>query len=702
MAYETGTASSLSDLLSKLTTFLTTYGWSVHDQLSASDVVVCSTGTDGRKKIYIRLSDGSALRDYSLGYGVSMHDYFAQGAVADRCVISCRAYQSWDSVAHTGQQEASGQLGGFSLYAPGYSRPYIYRCRGVTDSTPDGEGVHTMLSYGAFFVGDPNDTAYNAACWLPRFLEFQQGAVGYNPRYYPWRSGVTTEGDMVAFLSMASFFHGFDTRIATSCFAHGSHIPVFNGKDLWVYAAFSNASYYWMKRRPSDSGSGAWTKCANPPWAPSSSYVGPRGVCWDGQDTIYVTRGADSNNFAKYSISGDSWTALNNTPQTWAAGNLFYYPNSESGLGADRIYAFSLNGGGVYYFDVSTGNWSANVGSVPSSARSGGPCWINGGNKILFAHSTTTAYYYYTVTTGAYTQLSNLPANCYRGGEAYVNRYVCDLHIQTGVLQNYHFFCDKHHFKIAVEHTDGRWFWTYAGEIDPFNKREFAVTTSQSDTGDNVVVSVDRTLTAQAGDWLMILDPSGSYQDQLEVVACGTNTITFSSVEVAIPEGSLVGEDPLPVGVFSQNAEKWFPTNYPRKLLNEEIVSDLPGGFTPYYEVRPSTWPDYASFYWDGYVNFSEVFAGSTTITDGAGNARTGQYDLLPFIVRNNQSDMEIMRESRGTLYGAYAISQHGSATSGDIVQFNGENYLVLKSDDGPGIGYGAVRSYCVCLGPMH
>jgi hypothetical protein len=440
------------------------------------------------------------------------------------------------------------------------------------------------------------------------------------------------------------------------------------------------------------------------PFIPSTdAYNGRAWIVWDGNDYIYLHRGAATASFSRYSISGDSWTNLTNSPANFTTtsgyGNrLVYVPAAESGHAEDRIYALggiAATDTRVYYVDGASANtWGAS--SIANFLRNqyDNPTILNGSNIALATRSGATGLYAYdfAAETSNSVAVGNFSSNFTQGAIYYVDRYVCDLRAHTSMT--YHFVCDKDHFAVAVKHSDGKWFWTYGGAIDVYSRGIKVTCTADSSTGANVAVDIDGDLEADAGDFITIIDPTSDLQLMAQVVSSTSTTVTLDSLSDVVTSGCLLGEDPVPVGIYSSQAMAFFPTNYAG-------IDTLPSETNAFYDVRPLGDPFIRPYSYkssNGYVATPPIDMNASQLNTSTNllNKRSGKYQLLPMVVQQARTYMPEMHEVRGQLKGVYATGTGGEAVNEDTVTFGGQTYLMFQPND-----YGQRTIPFICIGPI-
>jgi len=117
---------------------------------------------------------------------------------------------------------------------------------------------------------------------------------------------------------------------------------------------------------------GIWTAMTDHP----TNVAAGGALTYDYGDYIYALRGG-SNQFRRYSISGNSWISRANTPANIGTGGALAY------VGGD--YIFALRGGSnrqFYRYSISGNNWTA-MTLTPAAIGAGGALAFVGGDYIF-------------------------------------------------------------------------------------------------------------------------------------------------------------------------------------------------------------------------------------------------------------------------------------------------------------------------------
>ncbi|MFZ3063251.1 MAG: cytochrome c3 family protein, partial [Actinomycetota bacterium] len=174
---------------------------------------------------------------------------------------------------------------------------------------------------------------------------------------------------------------------ASAAFGDGAALA-YTGGD-YIYATRGAATTaFWRYQISADVTGGT-------PWTTMTVFGGGAGVAvgaggalvWTAGgayiDYIYGLRGGTTNGFYRYSISGNSWTAMATTPANVGAGGSLVYPGS-----GDYIYA-TLGGDTATFkaYSITNNNWTTFDPADPTGFTIG----TNSGNRLVYDGS---AYIY--------------------------------------------------------------------------------------------------------------------------------------------------------------------------------------------------------------------------------------------------------------------------------------------------------------------
>lgn len=197
------------------------------------------------------------------------------------------------------------------------------------------------------------------------------------------------------------------TALASTTFgAQYGSAQVYLGSGDYIYATMGNSTKNFL--RYSITGNN-WTGLAD---TPNNMFAGASIVYPGSGDFLYVTRG-DTNNdltgrdFYRYSISGNTWTALASTSVLLSPQSSMVYPGS-----GDYIYLTQgEDGKGFWKYSISRNVWINGISSLPfdldaESAFFAKDEYVYVKKNILMAK--------YSVQNNLWTSLGNSPANLNR------------------------------------------------------------------------------------------------------------------------------------------------------------------------------------------------------------------------------------------------------------------------------------------------
>lgn len=327
-------------------------GWTLVDTItSGSDVVFQIPGSYARPTVYVRMTTN--MKDEGLD-PVGLHSN-----------ITFRLYRTWTVGTHSGTGEV-GRIGPDLFMPPGYqatqnnavfipSKPFTIR---HSETVP-------LLTSSA------NSGLRSNFCFNGKGAYFLDLNSPYPVRFYDLAQNTAYSINATA----TGFIPG------TQCILT---IDQQGREYLWTLRQTPTIGTYWQRY---DVYNDTWTAMADPPWSGSGSY----GMCpwaWDGADYIYVmfgSTGTSAKAFARYSISGNTWTSLASTPSppsafinygvavTGEASKMAYVPAAVSGHAHDEIYwGLNTTGDAIWWrYDVTSNTWAASpttgLPSIPSN-----------------------------------------------------------------------------------------------------------------------------------------------------------------------------------------------------------------------------------------------------------------------------------------------------------------------------------------------
>jgi N-acetylneuraminic acid mutarotase len=167
-----------------------------------------------------------------------------------------------------------------------------------------------------------------------------------------------------------------------------------DGSSVWAF---------WRYDVPADS----WTQLED---STIDHYWGTT-LVYTGGDYIYMIQGNGTDDFCRYSISGDSWQEMASFPESGVrrAGRGLAWPGS-----GDYIYAIKGNNATVFARYSQSGDSWEYIAPLPEAVPYGASiCW--GGEDDIYATAGDSSFYRYDIALGAWSQLADMPAPIYFG-----------------------------------------------------------------------------------------------------------------------------------------------------------------------------------------------------------------------------------------------------------------------------------------------
>ena len=276
--------------------------------------------------------------------------------------------------------------GGGSLYYPG---------SGDTIYCFTGGGYYKFFKYSV--SGDSWTLLANAP--FCRYSEMYDGDM-----FYPGSGDFLylTDGYNRYFARYSISNNDWDMEVGFLHWAQDESYSVFcgGGDGDTLYSGGYDAFYkYNMSTR-------AWTTLTSPynsapawrwdEWCPELVYPGSG-------DYLYATRGRNRGNFAKYSISGDSWTGLSSAGTYGSGHRLAATP--------EKIYCLMGNSLSTFReYDIDGDVWSS-LAVFPGTVNFGSSLIYLGKGNLLYATrgNNTEEFYKYSISGNSWTALADVP-----------------------------------------------------------------------------------------------------------------------------------------------------------------------------------------------------------------------------------------------------------------------------------------------------
>lgn len=675
MAYESGAATNTADLFDRLVDMLTNSGnanyagWTLHDTLTASnDVVITSDGVDGDSNLVIRLSRDSDEFHKSPNSLEAAYDW-----------IFVRGYQHWDAAGDTGTKEF-GKWG-----------PWV----GVFNTSGVNPGAFMLAKEGS--EGQPPflpwwDTLYTFSNrnFAPFFWDGHRivyfRSVSDNLKV--WDMGRPTDEvseiyDGVTEPQLGDY-KGFPALVHDKT----------NDRDFIYNQGTAGQNAEWGRI---DIEAKTTEVLAAPPFGGQAE---SGWAVWDGSNTIYAHRGNSGTEFAKYSISGDSWTSLTASTEVMSASiaefahKVLYIPSSvglqDTGASAtDVILTLGGNSFGaptkIHSYEVSTDTWGNNDIAFPGALSDDTEIRIEwDGNKFLYIieQNNNPVIYRYDLTTGTglstdWTSLGSLQV----AGGGFTSEWMlqyfdpapCKIKGNDAMPITYQFIADKDHV-IVVTELGGNEYWAYFGTLKPVSSKGTMTTTSAVSAGTPATIAVDDSSNYSAGDVILLMDPDNGTVEKASIFSVPDGTSIKANITNSYATGTLIGEDPSPVILTGDSY---------LAVANLDADGYESDGQAANYRIHPSAAP----------VGEKSPHFKSTN------PSVRRKYIPLPMMVYNNQSGMKT-EELRGTLRGVFAVEREAfpGVQQGDTISIDGNQYKAVR----PYISRDLADNRIILVGPIN
>lgn len=222
---------------------------------------------------------------------------------------------------------------------------------------PDVNKIYaTANSYNRrFYVYDIATDVWSEETSDPPPLDVGEGSsLAYDGfQYIYWLRGASTQS-FYRFNRLGSAGSKWSTALSNipATAQYGSDMII---KDDYLYASRGNTQLGFYRYGPL-SGSASWNDAVVAD-LPSGSTIGNSGFLVDGGDSIYATRGINTNAALQYSISGNTWSSIANAPAQITSGG------AGASNGTDTMYVIAgagtnTFGNGLYSYIMQTANTS--------------------------------------------------------------------------------------------------------------------------------------------------------------------------------------------------------------------------------------------------------------------------------------------------------------------------------------------------------
>lgn len=401
-----------------------------------------------------------------------------------------------------------------------------------------------------------------------------------------------------------------------------------------------------------------------PPPGFSSSQSNNSCPIWDGADYIYVLHGLTTA-FARYSISTNTWTALQPLPAPQSADGISYM--SRFGINAIFIPRGTIpgvNNDEIWFPGTSTivRRYTidyAGLGSFTSlslPATSSNDSFFNwDGERYVYVRLAWSSQFAYVLDLQNISSgwkgisLESTTSVGLRGERSafMVDQYACRIRVSpTGVTQ-YRFIGDKDGIIAQTTISGHNWFAGFS-KFDSLRPQNIANLTAATSPGASVTVTVDSSVGFETGDRVNIVDRATG------IVTPTTLSGVPSATQLSFPLGVSIGATSY-ITIDGINCALWSDSYFAVTSMGVDGVE--PDGMPNIYRLVPT-------------VSEQDILI---TTQDPAARRQLWPIEMRSF------SDTKLKSYGRrGRIPGLYVVA----GTDGDIVRdANGDQYLVLTSE---------------------
>lgn len=552
--YLAGSQVGLNLVYDDLLTFaVSTCGWTLAETVATRDKIIKSQGEDGKSDMVFELLVSTAARNpFKVNY--NPHVKFPY--------IMAMGWNAWTPGAPGTGFKPFGQVGPWifsgsttlsSAQAADTARIFRYS----SPSFP----IVTIGSTDAAYVGRTRRVKTADSFENPsQVFDGRRKVLGFN-NVTQTQMGWSDLSHGEANLSSGGIPPtSFGTAGILPCLVHDT----VNDKDLlFSLNPTATLANQWLRY---DIETNTWNTMAPPTWTASTTTGGA--AVWDGADTIYVLHGNTTTEFAKYSISGNSWTNLTAAAVARATAftvggngcttNMVYVPNSLSGIGEDVIYVIlAASGTVIYRYDVTANAWrsTSGTGALTAQQTIGASTFLLFDGQGFLFHGTTAAapgnWYRSTVTVpNTWTNLG-IPQSLNtrsHNGLIHMNHVPAKVRSHATQTTNYWFLGDKDSITVVVKVNTAtpHYYWMYFGRFSSSNRTAKMTATAGISPGGRVTVTVDDTSAYSAGEPILIWDQASGAVERSLIYAIDTPTTFRANVSGTYTAGARIGLDPTP------------------------------------------------------------------------------------------------------------------------------------------------------------
>lgn len=667
MAMSTGTVTTLDDLYDAFITFCLANGWTLNETVTTRDKVLRSTGTNGKRSMNYRHT-ASSEAGYPYKFAAAVEKGFPH--------FITRGYQNWTTGVGLNEYGTHGPwlvTGENAISGGGMQVTYVGEA-GV-DTFPMTANTTTLKARQYTSPTYANRVLLNLWDGVRHMIDIARSGAAYPAFVDMWANEAVT--------ITATAAPGTNSTAPCVVWELSTNKPI-----IYVLAHTATLANQFVKI---DTETGAVISLASPLWTASVPTGGA--LTWDGADTIYALHGNATTEFAKYTISTNTWTTLAVAPVARATAfanptgsgtplNFVYVPNSVTGIGQDVIYAaLAASGTVIYRYDVTSDAWRSTSGTgaltCPFTITNlTSLVWDNKKYFFIFAPNVATNAYYrsdLSVAPNTFTALGVLnSATAGAYGLMYQETAVGKTRGSTTLPTKYWFIGDADGVSV-ITRIGTSYFWTYFGLFTSKYRTTVMKTTGAVSPGNKVTINVETSVNYSGGERVIIYDPATASNESTLVASVPNGTsVVVNSLTNSYGIGSLLGVDPAQQIITGGSG-------YGVTAFDSRGYRSSPQ--TPTYAVSPDKENTFASGLFPGGLSNSRDYL---------------QPDLMrihsPYAI-NTFEDLGYLGRVFAIPAGNYPTPQPEST-----ITFAGQNYLVISPY---GLNRNVTQKYNLAFGPF-
>lgn len=662
MAYQTGSVVGLNSLYDTFITWATgAAGWTVAETIGAArDKILKSNGTDGKVNMVFRAhTNNSGTGANPFKDLANAHNRFPW--------LMFQGYGAWTVGAPGTGFKPYGQIGPWAITSP------------ISGSTATLDSIRVHRYAGTFPLVNTADTDMLGRTRKSKTNDSYENVLhAFDGRRKLIGPNVTNNTQ----IGWADIPHGEsnfgsggippNNLTTAGCVGCLVHDPVLDKDYYFILNPIATLAQQWLRY---DIEANTWSTMAAPTWTASSTTGSI--VVFDGTDTIYALHGNATTEFAKYSISGNSWTNLTAAPVARAAsftpGNsacstsMIYVPNSVTGIGQDVIYCILAQSGTVIYrYDVTSNAWrsTSGTGALTAQQTIGVSTFLFwDGIKTVFhgtANSAPGTWYQadLSVAPNTWTSMGSVQSALRAfTGIVSVNPIVAKVRSHATQNTKYWFLGDADSITVVVkiETATPHYYWCHFGRFSSSNRTEIMTLTSGVSPGGRVTINVDDSSAYNAGESVIIWNRNTGAAERTNIYDKPNGTSIRANVSGTYTTGDRVALDPT----------QWVAVGNGMGICPLDCMSSvIPSNETAQYVAEPTV--DAAG-------------------TDASSPGDRGLYQPIPITLFNRQLDPAIQkRENRGFLKNVFASSTGAAprAQAEDPIKVGDKTYLFFPDTE--------------------